>query len=143
MNVSRSALSLVIHKSGNVSSLDIDELLEHYRSRKGINIDREIYREAVKRASDHYNNHVISLFICTDRPCLKGTFVNPSEKSINALAQELKCPIETTGCHWQCDMAPVVTVKKGTQSRSFLQCSSSEEWQSIRDFLSASREERW
>jgi len=136
MDLLRSALALVIHKNGDVSDSDIDDLLNFYSAKKGISIDRDRYGAVVRAASDRYHQQETSLFICTDSPCLKRTFISPSDPSIETLSKELGCRVEVTGCHWQCEEAPVVTLKTGPESKSFVQCSSSESWQSIRDFIS-------
>lgn len=136
MDIHRSALSLVIHKNGNVSECDIDYVLDFYRSNKGISIDAEKYREAVKRACSNYDKHANKLFICTDEPCLKKTFINPAGYSIETLSRKLKCPVETTGCHWHCDSAPVMTLKSDNRSNSFIKCSAAN-WQSVYDSISS------
>lgn len=135
MDISRSALSLVIHKDGNVCAGDIDYVIDFYRVKKGITLDKDKYREAVEVSSVRYKNLAKGLFICTDKPCLRKSFINPSDKSLELLSKEIDCPIEITGCHWQCEQAPVATLKIGTISKSFLRCSSSDSWKSIRQFV--------
>ncbi len=136
MNVMRTALSLTIHKRGAVSVDDAEALLKRYREKKGIFIDREIFKQALGDSRLHFENQTKTLFICTDNSCLRSTFVSPSDSSTQALSRVLNCAVETTGCHWQCADAPVVTFKFGHSTKSFLRCSSLESWHGIRDFIS-------
>ncbi len=122
MDLFRSALSLVIHKNGHVSDADIEDLLNFYRHKKGIYIETERYRSTVEAAIKHYQKNINCLFICTDGPCLDKTFLTLSQISLQALRRELNCPVESSGCHWQCERAPSVTLKAGEESRSFPNC---------------------
>ena len=142
MDVFRSALSLVIHKNGHVSGEDVDDLIDRYRVKKGITLDKDKYWQAVRAATEHYQRQQYCLFVCTDSRCLAKTFLNPSNSSMQALSHELNCPVEVTGCHWQCDDAPVLTLKVGSQSYSFPDCSSAESWQSARESILRHLEQR-
>jgi hypothetical protein len=134
MDMARSALSLVIRKNGAVSDSDIDYVISFYREKKGITLDQSKYRQAVQVASDKYERLAKGLFVCTDKPCLRKSFVNPSDESIELLSKDIECPIEITGCHWQCEQAPVVTLKVGTASQSLVRCTS-DSWESIRRLI--------
>jgi hypothetical protein len=131
MDVFRSALSLVIHKNGNVLESDVRDLLNHYRGNKGISIDRARYDEFIQLAQRHYANETVKLYICTDAPCLSRTFIHPSKLAIGKLSKELNCPVETSGCHWRCEEAPVVTLKHGQTSRCFVRCDAQENWNRV------------
>ena len=122
MDVFRSALSLVIHKHGNVDDADIDDLLDFYRSKKGINIDRSFFTAKVDAALSHYESKDRCLFVCSDGPCLERTSLNLSRSGIHSLQSSLDCEVELTGCHWLCDQAPSVTWKTGSRSESFVRC---------------------
>jgi len=143
MDVFRSALSLVIHKNGSVTSADVDDLIERYRVKKGITLDKEKYWQAVRTATEHYQRQEYCLFVCTDSRCLAKTFLNPSNSSLQAVSRELNCPVEVTGCHWQCDDAPVLTLKVGASSYPLTNCSNEEAWRaaraSIRRYLTRGR----
>ena len=128
MDVFRSALSLVIHKNGSVTAKDVDDLIERYRVKKGITLDKNRYWQAVRTATEHYQRQEYCLFVCTDSRCLAKTYINPSNASMQALSRELDCPVEVTGCHWQCDDAPVVTLKVGKKSYPITNCDSEETW---------------
>jgi hypothetical protein len=131
MDVFRSALSLVIHKNGHVLASDVRDLLNHYRANKGVTIDRARFDELIQLAQRQYMKESIKLYVCTDAPCLSKSFIHPSKLAIGQLAKELQCQVETSGCHWQCEEAPVVTLKHGQDSRSFVRCGSSESWASV------------
>ena len=135
MNLLRSALSLLIHGKGEVSTGQIDELLDYYGSKRGIHVDREKYEEALVKARERYYANCTNLFVCTDSSCLKKSFLHPSERSLERLGRELGCPVEVTGCHWRCDEAPVVTFKDGAVSKTFTNCSTEADWQKIREHI--------
>lgn len=139
MDLFRSALSLVIHKNGAVSSNDIHDLLSYYESKKGIKIDEERYKQAVESALLKYKEHELALFICTDKPCLKKISIVPSEENATALSESLGCPVEITGCHWQCRQAPVVTLKSGNCSESVVECLSQEKWQHVKELVASAQ----
>src|SRR4029450_5228504 len=132
MAVFRSALSLVIHKNGNVDREDVDDLIDRYRVKKGITLDKDKYWQAVRAATEHYQRQQYCLFVCTDSRCLAKSSINPSNSSMQALSRELNCPVEVTGCHWQCDDAPVLTLKVGSNSYAIANCSSDETWKAAR-----------
>lgn len=135
MDVFRSAFSLVIHKAGDVNDADINDLLGFYETNKGITIDHQRYAAVVTSAREKYKKYEKALFICTDGPCLQKTLVNPSESSTKQLSEDLGCPVVTTGCHWQCAFAPVVTAKDQIDSVSFQQCETETKWEGVRAFL--------
>ncbi len=132
MDVFRSALSLVIHKNGKVIAEDVDDLVDRYRVKKGISLDKVRYWQAVKAATENYQRQDNCLFVCTDSRCLAKTFLSPSNASLKELSRDLDCPVEATGCHWQCDDAPVLTLKIGDRRYSIPDCSSAEALQSAR-----------
>lgn len=120
----RSALSLTIHKEGTVDEADVDDLIDRYKRRKGIIIDKPAYMQAVAAAVIHYHSRQKCLMVCTDTPCLEKTFLNTGETSAEKLSKQIACPVETTGCHWECEQAPVLTLKNGTDITRFYKCSS-------------------
>jgi hypothetical protein len=124
MDINRSAFSLVIHKNGNVTQSDIDDLLTRYRIHKGLFIDPKDYVEAIRLATERYQQNDNCLFVCTGGSCQKNAALDHSEKGIAKLGEELNCPVELTGCHWQCEHAPVVTLKTADHGQSFTHCSS-------------------
>jgi hypothetical protein len=128
MNVFQSALSLVIYKNGNVQELDIDDLLTRYRLKKGITIEKEIYCQAVEDATQYYKKSEQCLFVCTATPCLKRSYLHASDETMNRLSQELGCEVNVTGCHYQCENGPALTLKINNNSWSFLDISTEEKW---------------
>lgn len=128
MDVFKSALSMVIHKNGRVEATDVDDLLNFYREKKGVAIDNQAYWRNIDSARHHYSKEQNKLFVCTDKPCLKNSFINPSGRGLEALAESLGCAVEATGCHWKCEEAPVLTLKIANEQYTFASCSTSEEW---------------
>lgn len=141
MNVFQSALSLVIYKNGNVQEQDIDDLLARYRLKKGITIEKEVYCHAVESATQYFNKNEQCLFVCTAAPCLKRSYLHASDETMKRLSQELGCEVAVTGCHYQCDNGPALTLKINNSSWSFLDISTEEKWQeasrSIQGLLTA------
>lgn len=119
MNIFRSALSLVLYKKGKVAQADIDQLLKRYRDSDRIELDAQAYRRAVDAATEHYWRKERCFFICTGRPCDEKSTLDTSDLFLTYLANKLQCPIELTGCHWRCEVAPVATLKLGEMSHSF------------------------
>jgi len=132
MDIWRSALAMVIYRNGQVLESDVDGLIERYSEKKGIHLDREIYMQAVASATRHYQKNENRLFVCTDSRCLDRSWLCPSRSNLAALESELECPVEPTGCHWICEEAPVVTLKKGACSYRFSDCSSRERWDEVK-----------
>jgi hypothetical protein len=128
MDVFRSALSLVIHKEGNVTETDIDELIARYIAKKGITLDKERYTQAVQSAIDHYQNQEQCLFICTESRCLKNIYLAPSQQNAELIGRMLGCDVVMTGCHYKCELAPVMTLKMQDQCVTLPDCSSEEAW---------------
>ncbi len=139
VNVVRSALSFLIRKRGEVDDAQLEELFEFYRSKKGITMDKEKFLEFLEKASVRLNQHERVLFVCTDSSCLKKIAVTPSEKGLAVVAEEFGCAVEPTGCHWRCDKAPVVTYKSGSDYETFVDCSTAETWQTVKNFVSTER----
>lgn len=135
MDVWRSALAMVIYRNGQVEESDVDGLIERYREKKGIHLDRDIYMQALASATRHYQKSENRLFVCTDIRCLDRSWLCPSRPNLAALESELGCPVEPTGCHWVCEEAPVVTLKRGIQAYRFADCSSKERWDEVRSQL--------
>lgn len=132
MDTFRSALSLVIHKKGRVHKSDVDSLLSRYLGR-GVHVDPSEYIQAIRTATKHYWGNTTCLFICTDGPCQKQAVIENSKESLEKLSEELGCPVELTGCHWQCDHASVITLKNDSKCTSFLNCSSYPGWEFVRE----------
>ncbi|MGD9679694.1 MAG: (2Fe-2S) ferredoxin domain-containing protein [Candidatus Obscuribacterales bacterium] len=135
MDVWRSALAMVIYRNGQVEESDVDGLIERYREKKGIYLDRDIYLQAVASATRHYQKSESRLFVCTDSRCLDRSWLCPSRPNLTALERQLDCPVEATGCHWVCEEAPVVTLKKGSSAYRFEDCSSQERWDEVKSEL--------
>lgn len=132
MNVYRAALSYTIHKKGVVSDTDIEQRLATLREKKGVAIDRQIFKDFIQKSLDFYHKHHTTVFVCTDGPCLKNIHVTPSEKSMNELSEEFGCPVQATGCHWHCSEGPAVTVKHGDRAETFVGCNSAMHWKAIK-----------
>ena len=128
MNVFSSALSLVIHKEGYVSDEDIADLLLRYREKKGIFIEKDVYDSAVKAALEHYHKKETNLLVCTGKSCLEKSFLHPSRKSLDKLEQMLGCAVETTGCQYRCEAAPIVSLKTECGLTAFENCSDESNW---------------
>jgi ABC-type proline/glycine betaine transport system substrate-binding protein len=128
MNVFRSALSLVIHKEGNVSTTDIDQLIDRYKVKKGITLDKEKYTQAVDAAVERYQKPEPCLFICTESRCMKNMYIAPSQQNAEVIGRMLDCEVEMTGCHYKCELAPVLTLKKQDGCITFADCSSEMAW---------------
>jgi hypothetical protein len=137
MDLFKSALSLVIHKNGCVDAADVDDLLNFYREKKGISIDHKAYWRTVDSARHHYSKEQNKLFVCTDKPCLKNSFVNPSGRSLDALAGDLGCDVEATGCQWKCEDAPVLTLKIASEQYTFSRCSTVYLWSGAQSSICA------
>ena len=131
----RRALSLVLYNNGQVLDSDIDELLEHFRIDKGIEIDREEFVEEVIAASKFFQDFEECLFVCTNVTCTKSSYFEMSMEKWQNLSQLLDCPVVPTGCHWQCEKAPVVTLKTGSDIQSFVKCSTEETWKNTFDSI--------
>jgi hypothetical protein len=124
MDLTRAALSLVIHKQGAVTEIDVDDLLDRYKRKQGIAIDKADFLQALSHALQHYESRTKCLFVCTEGPCQKATFIHTDPTSLQKLSRELGCEVEDTGCHWQCEVAPVLTFKTETTVRRFGSCAS-------------------
>jgi len=135
MNVVRAALSFLIRKKGVVGEPQIEELFEFYRSKKGITFDREKYQEFLDKATLRLNEHQRVLYVCTDPSCLKKITVHPSGQSLSVVAKELGCAVESSGCLWHCEKAPVMTFKSGAEYKTFTNCSTPESWQIVKSFV--------
>ena len=135
MKVFESALSLVIYKNGDVQEQDIDDLLIRYRIKKGIIIEKETYRQAVEAATQYFNRHDECLFVCTAAPCLKQSYLHPSNDSMQKVSQELGCEVAVTGCHYQCESGPTMTLKLDKGSSLFLDISTDEKWHAARESM--------
>lgn len=127
----RRALSFVLHNNGQILESDIDDLLEHFKVDKGIEIDKEEFLYEVKEAKQFFKNFDKCLFVCTNVTCSKLSYFESSKESFENLSKSIDCPVIPTGCHWQCENAPVVTMKKGSQLQSFVNCSNSSSWDSV------------
>ncbi|MBY0548594.1 MAG: hypothetical protein K2W95_15090 [Candidatus Obscuribacterales bacterium] len=130
MDVFRSALSLVIHKNGNVEERDVTDLLGFYAESKGITICKEAYQRALNEALRQYHDAERKLYVCTDKPCIRSSYLNPAGASLQELSERLGCAVESTGCHWQCENAPVVTLKHQQNKTTYLHCVS-ERWAEV------------
>lgn len=131
LNHERSALSLVIYKKGRVTPEDIEKLLARHEREKRYTFDRNRYYLAVKNANAHYWSRAHCVFVCTAEPCQKRTIMDQSPDALAALSTSFGCPVELTGCHWQCDEAPAVTLKSGDTQTHFVECSSPERWEQV------------
>lgn len=128
VDVFRSAFSLVIYREGNVTIDDIDRVLERYRIKRGVDVDRDAYIRAVKDSRSYYLSERQRLMICTDGACLKRCVVDLTHDYIEGLAKQVGCSVITTGCHWRCDDASVVSLKVGAKSSSYLNCDTEENY---------------
>jgi hypothetical protein len=143
MDILRSALSLVIHRGGKVSIRDITSLIKRYRSKRGIEIDQDEYVRAIKTSTEYYHQERARVFICTDRPCAKRSIFEISEDCLDSLSAKIGCSVITTGCHWQCDDAPVITLKVGDKTKHYLKCETQarrdQVLESIRDLVACDK----
>ena len=114
MDIFRSALSLVIYKNGSVTEADVDDLIDRYRKKQSIVIEKDSFLQTLRTATEHYEGQTRCLFVCAEGPCLQKQFMEPCEAAVQELSKELGCDVEVTGCHWQCELAPVSTLKVGS-----------------------------
>lgn len=140
MDMFSAALSLVIHKKGSVTESDVDDLLDRYRTKQLIIIDKHLFLQALSKALQHFAERTRCLFVCTEISCRKKAYLNFDDASLQALSVTLGCQVEATGYHWICDDAPVLTLKIEQKLASFADCSSEEALQeasaSIKSLLS-------
>ena len=138
----RRAFSFVLHHNGFVKEADMDELLLHFKVDKGIVINRNEFLLEVEKALDYFHSLENCLFVCTNITCSKKSYFEITETSLIELSKKLDCPVVATGCHWQCENAPVITLKNGTEKNSYVRCSSDKTWNKaldeIKKVLSAS-----
>jgi Fe2+ or Zn2+ uptake regulation protein len=99
-------------EEGKVLSLDM----------RGLTIDRGDYLHGVKSATNHYLSESNKVFICTDKACASRRTFEPTQDCLRSLSEAIGCHVEVTGCHWQCDHPPVMTLKYGDRSRQYLNC---------------------
>ena len=133
MNVYRSILSFVIHKNGIVSESDIDQRLAVLLDKKGVIVDRQIFKDHVAKSLDFYYKHHTTVLVCTDGPCLKNIAICPSESEFKRLSDIFGCPVQSTGCHWHCANGPAITLKHGAETETFEGCNSSEHWDTVKE----------
>jgi hypothetical protein len=126
MDLYRSALSLVIHKKGSVGEADVDDVISRYRRKRSIVIDKPSYLLALEAALAHYSEQKVCLFVCNEGVCAEKAFVGDAGPSLANLSEQLQCTVEETGCHWQCEGAPVLTLKVDGELISFSHCVSEE-----------------
>lgn len=129
MDIHRSALSMVIHKQGDVTEWDVTDLIQRYQAKKGITLDKERYWQAVRVATEQYKSNVPCLYMCTDSRCLTKAYLSPTGASLEQLSAELGCRVEPTGCQWQCEEAPMLTMKTASGAESLFRINSAESWQ--------------
>lgn len=126
MDLFRSALSLAIHKQGDVAEADVDDVIERYKKRRAVEIDKRHYLEALDLALKHYEAQKSCLFVCNEGACAEKAFVGAAGPSLLELASQMPCSVEETGCHWKCELAPVLTLKSGQGQTVFASCDSDE-----------------
>lgn len=141
MDLYRSALSLVIHKSGDVHEHDVKDLLSFYRENKGISIDEQAYERALASALEHYRRED-RLYVCTDRPCLRESLINPSGKGLAELSSKWQIDVEATGCHWLCADAPVISLKHAEGQQTFTYCNSTVRLSEVETAINKCRQPR-
>lgn len=140
MDLYRSALSLTIHKLGFVEEADVDDVISRYRKKHSIVIDKDSYLHALEAALAHYNARPAYLFVCNEGACAQKAFLGADGPWSASLREKLPCPVEETGCHWKCEMAPVLTLKLGSQQINYPDCSSAETLdKAISDILNRSK----
>ena len=122
MEIKRSAYSLVIHQRDCITEEDIDTLLLRIAQKRGVYFEREEYIATVNQAMERYFSEYSRVMICTDSHCLKGKVLDTSEAVLAKLSNALGCPVETTGCHWHCQEAPVITLKYGERDVHYFNC---------------------
>jgi hypothetical protein len=124
MNYFQAALSLVIHKTGSVSDWDVDDLIERYRIKQATTVNKRLFLQVLSEATQHYEDKVRCLFICAEGACSQKSLVATTEDSLHRLSEKLGCDVETTGCHWRCQDAPVMMLKTGQATIRFDFCGS-------------------
>jgi hypothetical protein len=117
------AFSLVIYKEGSVTDWDVDDLLERYLKKQKIVVDKTLFLQELSKAAKHYKSSIRSLFVCSEISCRKKSYLGLEEASLKLLAQNLLCEVETTGCHWICESAPVLKLKIGQSIETYINCS--------------------
>lgn len=122
----KSALSLLIHKQGCVSDGDVDDLLERYKKKRSIVIAKGDYLQALSEAKQHYFGTTVCLFVCSEGACAERAYIGAEGPSPALMQEKLGCPVEMTGCHWQCELAPVVTLKIDSRQVCYADCSSAQ-----------------
>lgn len=135
MDLFSAALSLVIHKQGSVTESDVDDLLERYRTKQSIVVDKEHFQQELSIAQEHYKNRTRCLFVCTELSCRNKTILNLDDNSLQKLSIKLGCDVEATGCHWVCEAAPVLTLKLGSELKTFQNCASQEALHSATEII--------
>ena len=137
MDLFRSALSLAIHKSGDVTDADVDDLISRYKKRRSIDVDKASYLVALDQALKHYHAQRLCMFVCNEATCAEKRFVGGAGPSFLELQQLLPCDVEETGCHWKCESAPVLTLKVGDDQVVFANCDSDDTLRSVIEQASA------
>ncbi len=126
MDLFSAALSLVIHKKGSVTESDVDDLLDRYKTKQQVVVDRALFLKELSNAVLHYQARTRCLFVCTEISCRNKSFLDLDNSSLQLLSINLGCDVEATGCHWVCEAAPVLTLKVGSELRAFPNCASRE-----------------
>jgi hypothetical protein len=137
MDLFKSALSLVIHKEGDVVEADVDDLISRYKKKRAVDIDKPSYMTALDQALKHYDSRKLCMFVCNEAACAEKAFVGAAGPSMSELESLMPCAVEETGCHWKCELAPVLTLKQGDTQTVFANCSSD---QSLHSILQRTRE---
>lgn len=119
MDIYQAALSLVIHKNGAVTEADADDLLDRYKRKSGLIVNKAEFMQSLHEATQHYSAQAKCLFVCTEIHCAGKTIIPLDPESLSALGASLDCAVEPTGCHWQCEFAPVFTIKLSTDAWFF------------------------
>lgn len=119
MDIYQAALSLVIHKDGAATETDVDDLLDRYERKSGLLINKAEFMQSLHEATQHYSAQSKCLFVCTEIHCAGKTIIPLDPESLGALGASLDCAVEATGCHWQCEFAPVFTIKLSAESWLF------------------------
>ncbi|MBY0552213.1 MAG: hypothetical protein K2W95_33345 [Candidatus Obscuribacterales bacterium] len=76
--------------------------------------------QSLHEAGEHYSAQAKCRLVCTEIHCAGKTIIplDPESPSAHSV-RRWDSAVEPTGCHWQCELAPVFTIKLSTDAWFF------------------------